>query len=301
MVGLKPTLGRVSTRGILPYCWSFDHVGTVTRHVADAALILETIRGPRAATALGAGAVLGLSGTIFQTLFRNPLAAPDLLGFNAGAGLAIIAGIAFGIALPAPVLAAVGGLVVAVLVGLLAYRRGHGTPALTIILVGLGTGFTATALATFLMTLLPGTAAAEAQRWLTGSLAARDWGHAGQVWGIGLPLALLAFAQARHLMAMELGGELAAGLGVRVERTRWQVSATAVLLAAAGVAVTGARGPAGRMAAGAAAGALIVVLADLLARATLPGLQLPVGVATGLLGAPYLLWRLSREMDRGDL
>ena len=283
------------------------------------ALILDTIRGPRVATALGAGAVLGLSGTIFQTLFRNPLAAPDLLGFNAGAGLAIIAGIAFGIALPAPVLAAVGGLVVAVLVGLLAYRRGHSTPALTIILVGLGTGFTATALATFLMTLLPGTAAAEAQRWLTGSLAARDWGHAGQVWGIGIPLALLAFAQARHLMAMELGGELASGLGVRVERTRWQVSATAVLLAAAGVAVagpvpfvalmagpfgarmTGARGPAGRMAAGAAAGALIVVLADLLARATLPGLQLPVGVATGLLGAPYLLWRLSREMDRGDL
>ena len=95
------------------------------------ALILDTIRGPRVATALGAGAVLGLSGTIFQTLFRNPLAAPDLLGFNAGAGLAIIAGIAFGIALPAPVLAAAGGLVVAVLVGLLAYRRGHGTPALS--------------------------------------------------------------------------------------------------------------------------------------------------------------------------
>ena len=61
-------------------------------------------------------------------------------------------------------------------------------------------------------------------------------------------------------------------------------------------------GPFGaRMAAGAAAGALIVMLADLLARASLPGLQLPVGVATGLLGAPYLLWRLSREMDKGDL
>lgn len=283
------------------------------------ALILDTIRGPRVATALGAGAVLGLSGTIFQTLFRNPLAAPDLLGFNAGAGLAIIAGIAFGIALPAPVLAAIGGLAVAGVVGALAWRRGSGTPALTIILVGLGTGFTATALATFLMTLLPGTAAAEAQRWLTGSLAARNWGHAAQVWGFGMALTLLAFSQARPLMAMELGGELATGLGVRAEPARWRISGIAVLLAAAGVAVagpvpfvalmagpfgarmSGARSPAARMAAGAATGALIVVLADLLARAALPGLQLPVGVATGLLGAPYLLWRLSREMDKGDL
>lgn len=283
------------------------------------ALILDTIRGPRVITALGAGAVLGLSGTIFQTLFRNPLAAPDLLGFNAGAGLAIIAGIAFGIALPAPVLAAIGGLAVAAAVGALAWRRGSGTPALTIILVGLGTGFTATALATFLMTLLPGTAAAEAQRWLTGSLAARNWGHAAQVWGALFVLAVPALLHARALLAMELGNDLATGLGVRAEAARWRISGTAVLLAAAGVAVagpvpfvalmagplgarmTGARSPAGRMVSGAGAGALIVVLSDLLSRAALPGLQLPVGVATGLLGAPYLLWRLSREMDKGEL
>ena len=66
------------------------------------ALILDTIRGPRVATALGAGAVLGMAGAMFQMLFRNPLAAPDILGFNAGAGLAIINGIALGTSLPAP-------------------------------------------------------------------------------------------------------------------------------------------------------------------------------------------------------
>ncbi|WP_306112192.1 MULTISPECIES: FecCD family ABC transporter permease [Roseovarius] len=283
------------------------------------ALILDTIRGPRVATALGAGAVLGMSGALFQMLFRNPLASPDILGFNAGAGLAIIAGIAFGIAMPTAVMAALGGVAMALVIGGLAFRGGGGTPVLTIILIGIGAGFTATAVSTFLMTILPGTTASEAQRWLTGSLAARDWSHAAQVLGIGAMLASLALRQARILSALELGDGLAAGLGQRPEAARWWLSATGVLLAATGVAVagpvpfvalmagplgmrlTGARTSAGRMVSGAGAGALLLVLSDLLARVAVPGLQLPAGVATGLLGAPYLLWRLSREMERGDL
>ncbi|SMX51220.1 FecCD family ABC transporter permease [Actibacterium lipolyticum] len=283
------------------------------------ALMLGVIRGPRVFTAVGAGAVLGLSGAIFQTLFRNPLAAPDIMGFTAGAGLAVVMAIAFGVSAPMPIVAAVGGLLAGGLVAALAYQRQHVTPPLTLILIGLGVGFAASALSTFLMTRLTYSEAAEAQRWLTGSLAARDWTHVSQVWGIGLVLTLFALGQSRFLSAMELGADLAAGLGVRVERARWGLSVTAVLLAATGVAVagpvpfvalmagpfgirlTGATTLAGRLMSAAAAGALIIVAADLCARAAISGVQLPVGVMTGILGAPYLLWRLSREMERGEL
>ena len=283
------------------------------------ALILDTIRGPRVATALGAGALLGLSGALFQTLFRNPLAAPDILGFTSGAGLAVVAATALGLNLPMPLVASLGGLLAALLVALASLRPGTPTSPLTLILVGLGIGFGASALTTFLMTLLPNATAADAQRWMAGSLAARNWSHVLQVWLPGLVLAVAAAAQIKTLAVLELGDELSAGLGVDVQRSRWGIAATGVLLAATGVAVAGpipfvalmagpfgsrltkARTLKGKLMSAAAAGALVTVLADLFARAALPGIQLPVGVMTGLIGAPYLLWRLSREMERGEL
>ncbi|KQT53149.1 hypothetical protein ASG43_19425 [Aureimonas sp. Leaf454] len=283
------------------------------------ALTLRVIRGPRVASAAGVGALLGLSGAVLQSLLRNPLAAPDLLGFNAGAGLAVVAGIAFGLALPAPLLASAGGLAAALLMAALAHRPGHAISTPTLILVGLGTGFFAGAIGAFLLLTLPNAEAAEAQRWLTGSLAARNWAHVGQVWLTGGALALLLALQVPALKLLDLGDDLASGLGLRVQRARWGLVGTAVLLSAAavavagpvpfvalmaaplGIAMTGARAPGSRLFAAAGAGALILVLSDLAARAAIPGLQLPVGVTTGLLGAPYLLWRLSREMEKGKL
>lgn len=283
------------------------------------ALTIRIIRGPRVATALGAGAVLGLSGAIFQMLLRNPLAAPDVMGFTAGAGLAVVASISAGLILPMPLVAAAGGIAAALAVAMLAYRPGHGIAPLTLVLVGLGVAFTISALGTFAMTRLPGPEAVEAQRWFAGSLAARDWSHALQVWGIGAVLSLALAPQVRSLRLLELGNDLAAGLGLKVDLARWSLALTGVLLAAAGVAVAGpvpfvalmaapvgariagAHGAAGRLAAAAAAGAGITVLADLAARAAIPGLQLPIGIMTGILGAPYLLWRLSSEMERGEL
>lgn len=283
------------------------------------ALTIRIIRGPRVATALGVGAVLGLSGAVFQMLLRNPLAAPDVMGFNAGAGLAVVAAVATGATLPMAPVAAAGGLMAALAVVLLAHRPGHALAPLTLVLVGLGVGFTLSALHALMVTRLPGPEAAEAQRWFAGSLAARDWGHAAQVWGMGAVLALTLAAQTRALDLLALGEDLAAGLGLRLNAARLGLAVTGILLAAAGVAVagpipfvalmappigarlTGARGAAARLAAAAGAGAAISVLADLVARAAIPGLQLPIGVMTGILGAPYLLWRLSREMERGEL
>ncbi|BDA86202.1 enterobactin ABC transporter permease [Aureimonas sp. SA4125] len=283
------------------------------------ALTIRIIRGPRVAVALGAGAVLGLSGAIFQSLLRNPLAAPDIMGFTSGAGLAVLAAVTAGLALPLPIVAAAGGLAAALLVAALAYRPGQATPAVTLVLVGLGVGFTTAAFGTFLMTRLPSSEAAEAQRWLSGSLAARDWGQAAQVWAIGAGLVAALALQIRALDLLAFGNDLAAGLGLRVEPARWSLAATGVLLAATGVAVagpvpfvalmaaplgarlTGARSLGGRLAAAAAAGACVTLVADLAARAAIPGLVLPIGVMTGPLGAPYLLWRLSREMEKGEL
>ncbi len=207
-----------------------------------AALTLRVLRGPRIAVALGAGATLGLSGAIFQSLLRNPLASPDVMGFSSGAGLAILAAIMTGAALPLPLVAAGGGLAAALVVAFAARRPGagiEGTPALSLVLVGLGVGFTTAAVNGFLMTRLSGPEAAEAQRWLAGSLSARDWGHALQVTLIGGALALCLVPQVRALRLLELGPDLAAGLGLAVGRARWLLAATGVGLTAAAVAVAG--------------------------------------------------------------
>lgn len=283
------------------------------------ALTLKVLRGPSTFTAVGAGAVLGASGTIFQILLRNPLAAPDVMGFMSGAGCAVVAGVAFGLVLPLPLLAAAGGLVAAALVAGLSFSRSGRQSPLTLILVGIGVGFFASAVSSFLVIRMPPQEAADAQRWLAGSLAARNWGHVLQVFGLGALLFFLLALQVRAMALLELGDELAAGLGARVERARYGLICTGVLLAAVGVAVAGpvpfvammagplgmriagVKHPASRLAAAAVAGATITVLADVLARSAIPGLQLPVGVMTGIMGAPYLLWLLWREVEAGEV
>lgn len=283
------------------------------------ALALRVIRGPRLVTALGAGAALGLSGAVLQTLLRNPLASPDILGFNAGAGLAVVVAIALGWSWPPPLVAAVGGILAALLVAALAHRRGRADATLILVLVGLGVGFTLAALSSLVSLRLPTAQAAEAQRWVAGSLAARNWSHALQVWAPSLGLTILLLTQVRSLQLLELGPDLARGLGLRIERARLGLVGTAVLLAAAGVAVAGpvafvalmalplgrriadAHGTVPALLSAAGGGALVMVLADLAGRALVPGVQLPVGVTAGVFGAPYLLWRLAREMDRGEL
>jgi iron complex transport system permease protein len=283
------------------------------------ALTLRVLRGPSTLTAAGAGAVLGASGTVFQILLRNPLAAPDVMGFMSGAGLAVVAGVAFSLLLPLPLLAAAGGLFAALVVAVLSFRRNTSQSAFTLILVGIGVSFFASAASGFLVTRMPPQEAADAQRWLVGSLAARSWPHVFQVWGFGALLFLCLALQVRAMALLELGDELAAGLGARINRARYGLICTGVLLAAAGVAVAGPipfvammAGPLGMRIAGvtepgarlvvaAMTGAIITVLADLVSRSVVPGLQLPVGVMTGIMGAPYLLWLLVKETEAGEL
>ncbi|WP_136683218.1 FecCD family ABC transporter permease [Falsirhodobacter xinxiangensis] len=285
----------------------------ILRWDGAAELLIGVIRAPRVAVAVLAGAALGLAGALLQSLLRNPLASPDVLGFTSGAGLGAMLVVALGGgALSITLGAASGGVLAALAVTALSWKSG--IVPLRMILVGIGASFTLQAITQFMMTRLTGAEAVEAARWLSGSLAARHWGHAMQ---IGLCLAVLlplAALSLRALRLLELGDEVATGLGLHVTRARAGIAALAVALVASAVAVAGPvpfvallAGPlavrfgAPMLLGAAVVGAIVTVLADLAARGLIDGVQLPLGVMTGILGAPYLLWMLSREMERGRL
>ncbi|MFH8438751.1 FecCD family ABC transporter permease [Streptomyces sp. NPDC018007] len=272
-------------------------------------VVLE-LRLPRALLAILVGAAFGLSGAVFQTVLRNPLASPDLIGISAGASaVAVTAALLFqvsGLALSASALA--GSLAAGAGIYLLAWRQGVAGQRL--VLVGIGVGMGLSSIVWYVMARSEATDAQEAFRWLAGSLNGRSW---SQVWplltalGLLLPLTVLA-AQALH--PLQLGDDAAAGLGAKAERGRLALLACATALA--GVA-TAAAGPVGFVAFVAApiarrlvpgrgaalpqaalTGALLVLVADLAAQHALPSVQLPVGVVTSLIGAPYLLLLLAR-------
>lgn len=277
--------------------------------------VLWRVRLPRIAAALGAGAALGLSGAIFQSLLRNPLASPDVIGFTAGAGFGVLAATASG-AIAATLGAAAGGLAATGLALALAWRRGEGLDPLRVVLIGIGLSFTFVAGTELLMTSLPLVEAGQALRWLTGSFAARTWGDAGRMAGWFVLFALLLLPMRRGLLALELGDEAATGLGTRVAAARGALALLATGLAAAAVSVGGpvafvallsaplarriGRQPGAALAGAALMGGTITVLADLIARGAF-AVQLQAGVVTGLIGAPCLLWLLAREMRGGRL
>lgn len=275
------------------------------------AYVVLELRLPRALAAALVGACLGVSGAVFQSVVRNPLASPDIVGITAGAGfagvLAVLVFHASGLALSFAAIA--GGLLAALTVAVLTWRRGiHG---LRLVLVGIGVAALATALTSYLLTSVDVRDAAVAYTWLVGSLGGSSW----PIVSITLVLAALGFAalasQARALRALELGDATAAGLGFRVERSRVAVLLIAVMLSAVAVGAGGpiafvalmapqiARRLVGRtsvsLVASAATGAALVSAADLLAQYLVPGISFPVGVVTGIIGAPYLAWLLARS------
>ncbi|WP_210530466.1 FecCD family ABC transporter permease [Rubellimicrobium arenae] len=281
------------------------------------AFVVRTLRAPRLLTGAFAGACLGLSGALLQSLARNPLASPDLLGFTQGAGLGAVATIVLLGAGDAHVAAGAigGGLLAAALVGLLSWR--DGLRIWRVMLVGIGLGFTLWAGIDVLMTRTDLFTATAATQWLTGSLNARLWNHAA-ISGAGLALLMpLALALGRPLASLEMGEDMAAALGVRVQRVRLFGIVLAILLAAVAVAACGpvgfvalVAGPIGRRLAGPAGpslgaaaltGASLLVGADLAARVALAPTQLPAGIFTALIGAPYLLWLLAAQIRKGAL
>lgn len=284
---------------------------------SDSEFIVGTLRLPRVLVGIGVGAAFGMSGAIFQSLIRNPLGSPDIVGFNSGAALGAVAVIVLfsGSALQVSLGAIGGGALAALAVYALAWKRG--VKAYRLVLVGIGAGFAIAAGIDYLVTRAEINDVQRATVWLTGSLNGRTWSDFRIVAFALLVLGPLAILMQRKLDRLELGDDTAASLGISVSPTKLALVLVGVGLSALGVAAAGpiafiafVAGPVARRLAntpGAAVvpaafvGALITIVADLAARRLLAPTELPVGIMTALIGAPYLLWLLQRQARTGVL
>ncbi|WP_282206147.1 FecCD family ABC transporter permease [Kitasatospora fiedleri] len=279
--------------------------------------IVNQLRLPRVATALLVGAALALAGALFQTLVRNPLGSPDILGFTQGAATgALLVVVAGGSSAALAGGAVAGGLVTGVLIYALAWRGG--VQGARLVLVGIGTAAILTGVNGYLLTRTQLMDAARAVLWLTGSLDGRGWEQARPLavaLAVLVPLVLLVCGPA--LRALELGDDAASGLGVRPERLRIALLGAAVLLASLAAAAAGpvnflaltapqlarriTRSPGPNLAASMCTGAALLVTADFAAQHLFGDRQLPVGVVTGVLGGGYLVWLLATQRRAGRL
>lgn len=285
--------------------------GSAPRNVA---LIVIDWRLPRVLTALLIGAALGVSGAIFQSLLRNPLGSPDILGFNTGAYTGVLVALMlFDQSMGGMTAAAmVGGIATALLVWLLAWRNGVDT--FRLIIVGIGIRALLMAFNSWLVISASLDAALSAGLWSAGSLNGLTWAKL-PLTGTLIVLALLgAGLLARRMRLLEMGDESACALGVPVERTRMLLMLVGVMLTAAATALVGpvsfvalvAPQIARRLGGGlrlllpmsALCGALLLLGADFAAQRLFQPYQLPVGVITVSLGGLYLLALLVRESRR---
>ncbi|GAA3015628.1 FecCD family ABC transporter permease [Streptosporangium longisporum] len=279
------------------------------RETGFARLVVLDWRLPRVLLALLVGGALGLSGAVFQSLLRNPLGSPDVIGFNTGAYTGVLFTITFvgrdhwlsatG--------ALVGGLATAALVYLLAFRRG--VADLRLIIVGIGVSAVLASLNEWFIIKVNLRAAYAANLWSRGSLNELRWQQVPPVLLAVGALCLLLVAMGARLRVMELGEEAATSLGVRSGPARLAYLAVGVALTAVATATAGpisfvalaapqiaarlTRAPGIALAPAALTGALLLLIGDFLAVRLFSPTQLPVGVVTVSLGGAYFAWLLA--------
>lgn len=279
--------------------------------------VLVSLRLPRVCAALLSGAALGMAGLLLQSLLRNPLAEPHILGLNAGASLAVVVTTALPVAFQPsapgrPFLAACGGAAVFAAVFMLSSAGRLGLTVTKLVFCGIALSALASALVSAILLLDQETL--EAVRfWLVGDLAGTSW---PQVSAALAPLAVagvVALAMAPRLDAMALGDASATGLGVPVRTTRLIGLAAAALASGTAVATVGpigfvgliVPGLASRLSGGrhlpavflsASGGAALLVLADVVARSLVPGREVATGIMTALVGAPVFLLIVARRL-----
>ncbi|MBJ9640477.1 Fe(3+) dicitrate ABC transporter permease subunit FecD [Citrobacter sp. FDAARGOS_156] len=271
--------------------------------------VLTTYRLPRLLLALLVGAALAVAGVLVQGIVRNPLASPDILGVNHAASLASVGALLLLPSLPVialPLLAFAGGMAGLILLKMLA----NTSQPMKLALTGVALSACWASLTDYLMLSRPQDVNS-ALLWLTGSLWGRDWSFvkvAAPLLMLFLPLSLVF---CRDLDLLALGDARATTLGVSVPRTRFQALLLAVAMTSTGVAVCGPISFIGLVVphmvrtitggrhrwllpVSAMTGALLLVAADLLARIIHPPLELPAGVLTAIIGAPWFVWLLVR-------
>ncbi|MGW0901437.1 FecCD family ABC transporter permease [Streptomyces goshikiensis] len=273
--------------------------------------IVNTLRMPRLVTALCVGAALSVSGAILQSLTRNPLGSPDIIGFTNGSatGALVVIVVLHGSMTQIVLGALIGGLGTALAVYLLVF--GGGVQGFRLVVMGIGVSALLLAVNSYLITRASWQEALEAQAWLIGSLGNRTWDHAtavGLAVAVLLPLALLLGGR---LTMVEMGDDTAMALGVDVARSRTALLLISVALAAFATAVTGPiwfialaapqlsrkliRSSGSGLVPAALMGAVLLAVSDLVVQRVFSPALLPVGTATGTIGGLYLIWLLVTE------
>jgi iron complex transport system permease protein len=278
--------------------------------------IINELRLPRLITALLVGAALAAGGAVFQSLVRNPLGSPDMLGVTNGASTAALTVIILGgTSTQLSIAAVAGGLAATWAIRLIAGRALHG---FRFILVGIGMATILTGISGYLTTRGVQMENSRALLWLTGSLDGRDWEQAVPmmiVLAVVLPILLLACAPG--LRMLEMGDDAASALGVPVPLLRNGALLSAALLVSFAAASAGpvnfvaliaphlakrlTRAPGPNLVPSIFVGALLLTGADFIAQHLFEGGALPVGVVTGLIGGAYLVWLLITERRAGRI
>ncbi|WP_052049755.1 FecCD family ABC transporter permease [Leptolyngbya sp. KIOST-1] len=304
VVGLSLTQGSVAMSG--PELWAaLLRQGNATHQV-----ILWDLRLPRLVAALLVGASLGVSGALLQGMLRNGLASPFLLGISSGAGLVVVLVVTLGLwQVWVPLGAWLGAIATTALVYLLACSRG-GLSIERLILGGVAFSSFFGAIQSLLLLMARDGRIQAALNWLIGSFNGRGWAEVRLV-GPAMAVALVVGCLlARQVNLLNLGDDLAVGLGTSLVRSRLLIGAAATFLAAGAASIAGLVGFVGlivphgvRLLVGtdyrlvlpfsALGGALVLAAADLAARAG--PVELPVGVVTAFLGAPVFIWLLYRR------
>jgi iron complex transport system permease protein len=282
----------------------------------DHQFVIQNLRLPRTLVAFMVGMALAISGTIFQGLTRNPLADPGIIGINAGASLAAVVVIVLFPSAPIytlPLSAFAGALLMAILIYSLAWN--NGSSPILLILMGVGLSAIASAITSLMITFGEIYDVSNALVWLAGSVYGRTWEQVFSLLPWLIVFVPMALALARHLNALNLGDDVAKSLGSQVEWQRALLVLVGVALAGAGVATAGNIGFIGLIAphlgrqlvgatheglipTSALLGGVIVVMADLLGRTLFAPIELPCGIITAAIGAPYFLYLLIRNRKK---
>jgi iron complex transport system permease protein len=283
---------------------------------AKAEFVILRLRLPRVLAAIIAGTALGLGGALFQTTLRNPLASPDILGVTGGASLAAVGSmLLLGLDGPAVSIAAfAGALVVAALMWGLAWR--DGLTGIRFVLVGIGLASIVAGLLGWLITRADVREASEALVWMVGGIGSIGWPELATAGGALVVLLVLTALFSPRMPLIALSDDSARSLGLDATRARLVAIVLGVALVAVATALAGpiafvalvaapiARALVGHgqaaLAASALVGAAIVLVADLVAQHAFTGVAVPVGIVTGLIGAPYLLWLIARGNRKGS-
>ncbi|MCA6096277.1 iron chelate uptake ABC transporter family permease subunit [Streptomyces sp. SCA3-4] len=279
--------------------------------------IVHDLRLPRVLVALLVGAALALAGAVFQSVSRNPLGSPDVIGLAQGstAGALLVIVLFQGGTTAVAAGSVAGGILSGAAIYALAWKKGvHGY---RFVLVGIAMAAILTAVIGYLLTKANLTDAARATTWMVGSLNGRDWDQVWPLLAACTVLVPLVLGHSRSLRMLEMGDDAAYALGVPVERTRLVTMTAAVLLTSAATAAAGpiafvalaapqlarrlTRSPGPNLTAAACTGATLLVTADWASQQLFGADRLPVGALTGMLGGCYLLWLLYTERRSGRI